>query len=124
MTTPFYLNFGTRRRSPSPPALFHASPCPCGHDNCRAWHVDPVAAVQGVSFTRVQAEAVATLLNRLAAEPVPIRRGPYVPPPTRRRTFLSWVGEGALWVAAIAGAIVMIVLGIASVWVFWAEYVR
>jgi hypothetical protein len=35
--------------------------CPCGH--CNAWHVNPQAAVQGVYFSRPQAEAVAAVVN-------------------------------------------------------------
>lgn len=40
-----------------------ASRCPCGHRACADWHVDGIAAVQGVHFTEVQARAVAALLN-------------------------------------------------------------
>jgi len=54
--------------------VYRAMPCPCGHKTCRAWMVNPVAAVQGVSFTRDQAEAVAAFLtareNALPAEDV------------------------------------------------------
>jgi len=39
------------------------SQCPCGSPFCTDWHVDPVAAVQGVKFTKAQAKAVANLLN-------------------------------------------------------------
>lgn len=39
--------------------------CLCDHPNCKDWHVEPVAAIQGVSFTREQAEAVAMLLNMI-----------------------------------------------------------
>jgi hypothetical protein len=42
---------------------YKAVPCPCGHRVCKNWFVDPVAAVQCVSFTKEQAEAVAQLLN-------------------------------------------------------------
>lgn len=42
-----------------------ASRCPCGAAACKSWHVEPVAALQGVSFTQAQAEAVAALLNRM-----------------------------------------------------------
>lgn len=38
-------------------------PCPCGHRSCKDWHVAPVAAVQGVNFTRSQAIAVAVALE-------------------------------------------------------------
>lgn len=40
-----------------------ARPCPCGHRVCKDWHVWPVAAIQGVHFTKQQAEAVAAYLN-------------------------------------------------------------
>ena len=40
-----------------------ASQCLCTYPNCKDWHVEPVAAVQGVHFTQPQAEAVAALLN-------------------------------------------------------------
>ena len=43
--------------------MAHAQKCPCGHRHCKDWHVEPNAAVQGVSFTKEQAEAVAKLLN-------------------------------------------------------------
>lgn len=46
------------------PGPYRASRCPCGHRGCRDWHVSPVAAVQGVGFTEVQARAIADLLNR------------------------------------------------------------
>jgi hypothetical protein len=42
---------------------FRATPCCCGHPTCRAWHVAPVANVQGVSFTEHQAKLVAQVLN-------------------------------------------------------------
>lgn len=42
--------------------MFRVKPCPCG---CQDYHVHPVAAVQGVSFTKEQAEAVAKLLEFL-----------------------------------------------------------
>lgn len=45
---------------------FRAEHCPCGHKSCADWHVYPPAAVQGVSFTRDQAEAVANLLELMA----------------------------------------------------------
>lgn len=46
---------------------YTVSPCPCGHRACKDWHVCPVADVQGVHFTRQQAEAVAKLLNEMDA---------------------------------------------------------
>lgn len=42
---------------------YRATPCPCGHKTCKSWHVEPVAAMQGVNFMQDQAEAVAELLN-------------------------------------------------------------
>ena len=42
---------------------YYATKCPCGHSSCRNWFVAPVAAFQGVGFTKLQAEAVAELLN-------------------------------------------------------------
>ncbi len=42
---------------------YTVSPCPCGHPVCKHWHVNGVAARQGVSFTEVQARAVADLLT-------------------------------------------------------------
>ncbi len=44
---------------------YHASRCPCGHPVCKDWHVDGVAAVQGVHFTEEQAYMVASLLNAM-----------------------------------------------------------
>ncbi len=38
---------------------YTAMKCPCGHPTCKAWMVDPVAAVQSVRFTEAQARAVA-----------------------------------------------------------------
>ncbi len=46
-------------------SLYSARRCPCGHPSCKSWHVDPVAAVQSVSFTEEQARAVAELLNKM-----------------------------------------------------------
>lgn len=43
---------------------YRAMKCPCGHLVCNNWFVDPVAAVQCVSFTEAQAKAVADFLNR------------------------------------------------------------
>ena len=43
----------------------YAQRCLCGHQGCRDWHVSPSAAMQGVSFTREEAEAVAETLNEL-----------------------------------------------------------
>lgn len=40
-----------------------AKPCPCGHRFCKQWHVHPIAAFQGVSFTEEQAKLVAGVLN-------------------------------------------------------------
>lgn len=45
------------------PGPYRAVKCPCGHVACKAWMVEPVAAVQGVSFTREQAEFVAAALT-------------------------------------------------------------
>lgn len=42
---------------------YMAVPCGCGHRACTDWHVSMVANVQGVRFTRQQAELVAALLN-------------------------------------------------------------
>lgn len=39
--------------------------CRCGHRACKDWHVAPVAAMQGVRFTKAQAVAVATLLDNI-----------------------------------------------------------
>jgi hypothetical protein len=47
---------------------FRATRCPCGHRVCENWFVEPVAAFQGVSFTKKQAEAVATLLNAMGED--------------------------------------------------------
>lgn len=47
---------------------YKAEPCPCGHPTCDAWHVEPVAAIQGVRLTRKQAIAVAELLNRMESD--------------------------------------------------------
>ena len=46
------------------PGPYRAEPCGCGYSACKAWHVWSVTAVQGVRFTREQAEAVAELLNQ------------------------------------------------------------
>ena len=43
--------------------MAHAKQCQCGHPSCKHWHVHPQAAVQGVCFTKEEAEAIATLLN-------------------------------------------------------------
>jgi len=43
--------------------VFRAIKCPCGHRACNNWFVDPVAAVQCVSFTEEQARAVADFMN-------------------------------------------------------------
>ena len=45
--------------------MYRAVPCACGHAGCRDWHVDGVADVHGVKFTRTQAETVAETLNNL-----------------------------------------------------------
>ena len=47
---------------------FYAKQCQCGHKSCKNWHVSSVADVQGVSFTKDQAELVASVLN-LASHP-------------------------------------------------------
>jgi len=44
---------------------YSAVPCACGEPLCKSWHVWPVAAVECVNFTHVQAEAVAKLLNEM-----------------------------------------------------------
>lgn len=49
--------------------MARAIPCPCGDAICKNWLVDPPAYVQGVSFTKEQAEAVAALLNRESVSP-------------------------------------------------------
>ena len=43
--------------------VFRPMKCPCGHQACKNWFVDPVAAVQSVSFTQEQACAVANFMN-------------------------------------------------------------
>lgn len=40
-------------------ANWRAQPCPCGDEFCSAWHVEPVAAVQGVTFTEAEAKIAA-----------------------------------------------------------------
>jgi hypothetical protein len=45
--------------------MYSISRCPCGDKTCEDWHVDPVAAVQGVKFTEQQAQYVAASLNAL-----------------------------------------------------------
>lgn len=47
---------------------YRAVHCGCGSKACQYWHVTNVANVQGVSFTREQAEAVAGLLTAMAAK--------------------------------------------------------
>ena len=42
---------------------YKAIPCPCGHPVCKNWLVEPVAALQGVSFTEAQARLTADVLN-------------------------------------------------------------
>ena len=42
---------------------YTATKCPCGHPACKHWHVDPIAAVQGVAFTEAQANFIADVLN-------------------------------------------------------------
>ncbi len=59
---------GKPARSPDP-GPYRAIPCPCGHAACSSWMVDPVAAVQGVSFIEEQARAVAGLLNAMIKYP-------------------------------------------------------
>jgi len=44
---------------------YQATPCQCGRRTCPDWHVAPVADLQGVSFTKEQAQAVAALLNEM-----------------------------------------------------------
>lgn len=48
---------------------YRAIPCACGHKGCSAWHVWPLADVQGVRFTKNQAENVAEMLNDMDDEP-------------------------------------------------------
>lgn len=46
--------------------MYRAIPCQCSAAKtgvCKSWHVDPVAAVQGVNFTKAQAHFVASVLN-------------------------------------------------------------
>lgn len=45
--------------------MYQATRCPCGHRACKDWHVEPVAAFQGVKFTEAQARVVADLLNAM-----------------------------------------------------------
>lgn len=45
--------------------IHKAEPCGCGHRLCQDWHVTPNAAVRGVTFSRIEAEAVAAILNQL-----------------------------------------------------------
>lgn len=70
---------------------YKAIPCPCGHRTCKNWLVDPVAAVQSVSFTEAQAKAVATLLNDMEQN----KRTPYQPTYTLRH-FSGVNGPGDL----------------------------
>lgn len=48
------------------PGPYRAIPCPCSSATCENWLVEPIAAIQGVSFTRSQAEFVAAVLNLAA----------------------------------------------------------
>ena len=50
------------------PGPYRAIPCPCGHRGCSSWMVEPVADVQGTSFTEAQARVVAALLNGLSRD--------------------------------------------------------
>lgn len=43
--------------------IYRAMKCPCGHQSCENWMIYPDAMHQGVSFTKVQARAIANLLN-------------------------------------------------------------
>lgn len=52
-----------KRTTKSPEGPYRAEPCGCPYLHCSDWHVYPVAAVQGVCFTKKQAEAVAAFLN-------------------------------------------------------------
>lgn len=45
--------------------MYRAILCPCKHPACNNWLVAPVADIQGVCFTKEQAEAVAKLLNKM-----------------------------------------------------------
>jgi hypothetical protein len=47
--------------------MYRAIRCSCRHKSCPDWHVSDVADVQGVHFTKEQAEAVAALLNGATA---------------------------------------------------------
>lgn len=42
---------------------YKATPCSCGYPTCKNWFVEPVADIQGVSFTEEQARLVAVVLN-------------------------------------------------------------
>lgn len=53
---------------------YHAIQCRCGHRACKDWHVGPIADMQGVKFTEVQAHAVAALLNRIETDDGPPQR--------------------------------------------------
>ncbi len=55
---------------------YRAIPCPCGNARCTAWLVEDVADLQGVRFTRFQAEAVAALLNGLPPDVDPASPAP------------------------------------------------
>jgi len=44
-------------------SLYEVISCPCGSPACSNWLITNVAMVQGVSFTREQAETVSLLLN-------------------------------------------------------------
>lgn len=64
-----YPNKITVWRNRSMMSQYTARPCPCGQAGCSSWHVSGVARVQGVSFTREQAEATAALLNAMVEAP-------------------------------------------------------
>lgn len=44
--------------------MSRAVPCSCGHPTGKHWHVSPEADIQGVCFTKEEAEAVAKLINQ------------------------------------------------------------
>jgi len=47
---------------------YRAVKCCCGHPVCEDWHVSFVADLQGVKFTKEQAEAIAELLNKMKTD--------------------------------------------------------
>jgi hypothetical protein len=55
---------GDAKETVLPSGEWEPIPCPCGHSACRDWMIRPVAAVQGVSFTKEEAIAVCEAHNR------------------------------------------------------------